>query len=64
MNEIVQMISSVGFPIVSSLILGYLLIEEKKDHKEEITTLTQAIHSNTLVMTELKQLIVDIREGN
>lgn len=61
MEAIVQMISSVGFPIVASLILGYLLHEEKKDHKEEITTLTQAIHSNTLVMTELKLLLTEIR---
>lgn len=61
MEAIVQMISSVGFPIVASLILGYLLYEEKKDHKEEIATLTQAIHSNTLVMTELKLLLTEIR---
>lgn len=61
MEAIVQMISSVGFPIVASLILGYLLLEEKKDHKEEIATLTQAIHSNTLVMTELKLLLTEIR---
>lgn len=61
MEAIVQMIGSVGFPIVASLILGYLLLEEKKDHKEEIATLTQAIHSNTLVMTELKLLLTEIR---
>lgn len=62
MEQIIQMISSVGFPIVACLILGYLLIEEKKDHKEEIMTLTQAINSNTLIMTELKQFLVDLRE--
>lgn len=61
MEAIIQMISSVGFPIVACLILGYLLLEEKKDHKEEITTLTEAIHSNTLVMTELKLLLTEIR---
>ena len=60
-EAIIQMISSVGFPIVATLILGYLLLEEKKDHKEEIATLTEAIHSNTLVMTELKLLLTEIR---
>lgn len=63
MNEVVQMISSVGFPIVACLILGYLLLEEKKDHKQEILTLTDAINSNTLVMTELKLLLTEIRNG-
>lgn len=63
MEAIVQMISSVGFPIVACLILGYLLHEEKKDHKQEILTLTEAINSNTLVMTELKLLLMDLREG-
>lgn len=63
MEAIVQMISSVGFPIVACLILGYLLYEEKKDHKQEILTLTEAINSNTLVMTELKLLLIDLREN-
>ena len=61
MNEIIQAISSVGFPIVCSILLGYLLIQEQKNHKEEMNQLKDAINSNTIIMTELKQLLEDLR---
>lgn len=62
MNEILQAISSVGFPIVCSILLGYLLIQEQKNHKEEMMQLKDAINSNTLIMSELKQLLEDLRD--
>lgn len=61
MNEIIQAISSVGFPIVCSILLGYLLITEQRNHKEEMLQLKDAINSNTLIMSELKQLLEDLR---
>lgn len=64
MNEILQAISSVGFPIVCSILLGYLLIQEQKNHKEEMMQLKDAINSNTLIMSELKQLLEDLRDEN
>lgn len=64
MNEILQAISSVGFPIVCSILLGYLLIQEQKNHKEEMMQLKDAINSNTLIMSELKQLLEDLRNEN
>lgn len=64
MNELIQAISSVGFPIVCSILLGYLLIQEQKNHKEEMMQLKDAINSNTLIMTELKQLLEDLRGNN
>ena len=62
MQEIITAISTVGFPIVATLILGYLLIMENQSHKEEMLELRKSIEANTLVMTELKLLITDIRE--
>ena len=62
MDVVLQAISQVGFPIVCTLILGYLLIEEQKSHKEEVGMLKDAINSNTIIMTELKQFLVDLRE--
>lgn len=61
MDEILTAISTVGFPIVCCLILGYLLIQEQKAHKEESARLVESINNNTLIMRELKQLIYDIR---
>ena len=61
MNEIIQAISTVGFPIVCSILLGYLLLTEQKNHKEEMIQLKDAINSNTIIMSELKQLLEDLR---
>lgn len=63
MNEIIQAISSVGFPIVCSILLGYLLLTEQKNHKEEMNQLKDAINSNTMIMVELKTLIESIKNG-
>ena len=61
MEDILTAISTVGFPIVCCLILGYLLIQEQNAHKEESARLVESINNNTLIMRELKQLIYDIR---
>ena len=61
MNEIIQAISSVGFPIVCSLLMGYLLLTEQRNHKEEMNQLKDAINSNTMIMVELKTLLESIR---
>ena len=61
MEDILTAISTVGFPIVCCLILGYLLIQEQNAHKEESTRLVESINNNTLIMRELKQLIYDIK---
>lgn len=61
MDEIITAISTVGFPIVATLILSYLLLQEKDTHKEEMLELRKSIESNTLVMSELKILITEMR---
>lgn len=62
MEEWVQVISTVGFPIACCLMMGYLLYLEQKNHKEEMWQLKDAIVSNTLIMTELKQLLEDFKQ--
>lgn len=60
-NVIVQLISTVGFPIFACVALGYLLYREQNEHKEEILKLTEALNGNTIIMTELKQLLQDMK---
>lgn len=60
-NTIVQIISTVGFPIFACVALGYLLYREQNEHKEEMNTLTDALNRNTVVMAELKQLLEDLK---
>lgn len=58
-ESIITAISTVGFPIVATLLMGYLLLQEQKNHKVETDSLKEAINSNTIIMTELKQLLQD-----
>ena len=58
-DALIQAITTVGFPTIMSLILLYFLIEEKKDHKVEMTELRNVIAQNNEVLASLKQLIED-----
>ena len=63
MDEIVTAISTVGFPIVCTLILLYLLVKETEQHKEEMISIKDTIQNNTIVLSELKQLLNDLLNG-
>ena len=64
MNEIVSIISAVGFPIVAAIGCGYFVkwqyeqnqkqVEEmRKEHKEEVSKMTEALNNNTLALQKL-----------
>lgn len=64
MNEIIQVISTVGFPIVSFLIAAYFIkytydktAEANKDAMEKIGELAEAVNNNTVVLTHLVEKI-------
>lgn len=68
---IITAISSVGFPIVACLALGWWiksttesfnkqLEDTRKDHKEEIKSLKESLDNNTLVLTK----VLDRLENN
>ena len=70
MNEIVSIVSAVGFPIVAAIGCGYFvkwqyeqnskqLEEMRKEHKEEVTKMTEALNNNTLAL----QKLIDKIEG-
>ena len=64
MNDIVQVISAVGFPIVAAIGGGYFVKwqyeqnakaneELRKEHKEEVSKMTEALNNNTLALQKL-----------
>lgn len=60
MNDLVQIISSVGFPIVSFLIAAYFIkytydktAEANEKAMEKIGDLAEAVNNNTVVLTNL-----------
>lgn len=64
LQEILTAIATVGFPIVACCAMAYFfakvnenyrndLKELSKEHKEEMTGMTEAINNNTLVIQKL-----------
>ena len=64
MNDIVTMITSVGFPIVACLFMGWYVKYQtdnyrsevkdmQKEHKDEIQKVTEALNNNTLALQKL-----------
>lgn len=69
MSDIVTIISSVGFPIVACLGLGWYVkymtdsnnkevAEMRKEHTEEIGKVTEALNNNTLAIQKLTDYIL------
>lgn len=64
MNDVVQIISTVGFPIVSFLIAAYFIkytydktAEANKEAMDKIGALAEAVNNNTVVLTQLVQQV-------
>ena len=53
MSDIVNIISTVGYPIAMSLILMWYIYTTSKQHKEEIDRMTEALNHNTVVLERL-----------
>lgn len=50
---VLNAITTVGFPIVMCAILLWYIYKSQKNHKEEVTRLTEAIQNNTVVMEKI-----------
>lgn len=53
MNDWINVIASVGFPIVACIGLGFYIREIQKEHKEETTKMTEALNNNTLALQKI-----------
>jgi hypothetical protein len=64
MNDIMTMITTVGFPIVACLFMGWYVKYQtdnyrsevkdmQKEHKDEIQKVTEALNNNTLALQKL-----------
>lgn len=54
-NVMMQMISSVGFPIACTLAMFYLWNKEREEHKAESEKWIQALDNNTKVIEKLME---------
>lgn len=56
-NSIIQIVSSLGFPIVMCVALFWYMVKQREVHKEETDHLKDTINENTKVLAELTTLI-------
>lgn len=56
-NTIIQIVSSLGFPIVMCAALFWYMVKQREAHKEETDHLKDTINENTKVLAELTTLI-------
>ena len=54
---VMNMISTLGFPIVVAVALFWYINKQNENHKEEINSLRETIQDNTNILHELKELI-------
>lgn len=53
MQEVTNLISSVGFPIAACIALFYQLNKTTQSHREEISELRQVVENNTLTLQKM-----------
>lgn len=56
-NSIIQIVSTLGFPIVMCGALFWYMVKQREAHKEETDHLKDTINENTKVLAELTTLI-------
>lgn len=56
-NEIVSLISNVGFPAAVCIALFFYMEKQNERHQDETDKLNETVQSNTKVLTELCTLI-------
>ena len=59
MEEIINAVSTVGFPIAMSLLLFWYLQKESENHKEETASLKDAINKLEIAITTLVNKLED-----
>lgn len=52
-TTIVQLVGSLGFPIVMCGALMWYVKDQSEKHKEETASFTEALNKNTLVLTKI-----------
>ena len=63
-TAIIELISTVGFPIVVCGALFYVLVKQGKKNQSTIKALSETIQGNTKVLSELYTLIKESRRND
>lgn len=59
LETVVNLISTVGFPIVCCIALFWKMGKQDENHRQEIDSLRQSLDNNTNVITKLYERLTD-----
>ena len=54
-NTVMQLVTTLGFPIVCCIALFWRMIKSDENHKEEMDKLSEALNNNTLAINKLNE---------
>ena len=54
-NTVMQLVTTLGFPIVCCIALFWRMIKSDENHKEEMEKLSEALNNNTLAINKLNE---------
>lgn len=63
MDEVLNAVSTVGFPIVCCFVMMYYVNIQTKLHKEEVDKIVTSLNENTTAVKLMNQRILDM-DGN
>lgn len=56
-NALIQLIGSLGFPIVACVALFWRMVKSDEQHKEEMNKMSEALNNNTSALVKLTEKI-------
>lgn len=56
-NSIIQLVGSLGFPIVCCGALFWRMVKSDDQHKQEMDKISEALNNNTVALTRLTEKI-------
>lgn len=54
-SEVVQLVGSLGFPIVMCLMMYYRMDKQDETHRLEMDKITESLNNNTIALTKLTE---------
>lgn len=61
-NEIMNAITTVGFPIVCCVAMFYKMNKDNERHSNEMNSVREALTNNTVALTELKEKLNNVHD--
>lgn len=63
LQELVTVIGNFGFPIACVIAMFFMWDKERREHKEEVTKMTEAVNNNTTVLEKILTLLGVGKDG-